>query len=190
VPHAGADHVVGRPQPATRRRVVDAVCGPPGPKQQEAISKLTPAQHPATLAAMKTAPSPGKTLEALQAKVSNQLTSVETTVHRISQMVGEALATGDAAIVEGALEMTPSRAATQGAGARGHTEPVVGGGQAAGARHPGCADALSGHDPDAKAVVGTHYQPDRGLSGGDRRRRHEYASGGMVGGATIPSAPR
>ena len=75
-------------------------------QQQQMISKLVEAHQEATLAAMKAAPAPGKTVAALQAKLTDELTSLQTMVHRTSQTVTDALATGDPAIVKGAFEMT------------------------------------------------------------------------------------
>ncbi len=75
-------------------------------QQQQVISKLTLAQQAATRPAMKAAPAPTKSVEALQAKVNDQLTGTQAIIQRASQTFGEALASGNVGIITGAGAMT------------------------------------------------------------------------------------
>lgn len=75
-------------------------------QQQQVISKLTQAQQAATLPAMKAAPAPAKSVEALQAKVTDQLTGAQAIIQRASQTFGETLASGNAGMLKGVGQMT------------------------------------------------------------------------------------
>jgi Secretion system effector C (SseC) like family len=75
-------------------------------QQQQVISKLTLAQQAATRPAMKAAPTATKSVEALQARVTDQLTGTQAIIQKVSQTLGEALASGNAGIITGAGTMT------------------------------------------------------------------------------------